>query len=249
MSSRPVAVVSGASVGIGQAIAVKLSDLGYDLVLSSLPGDSLDATEKMVSERGSSFFSCYSDLSNVKSIHELFIKAKREFGSLSVLVNNAAAPLHKPALTVTEKEWDFVVDVNLRGTFFMCQEMGRHLKNESRPGRIVNISSTHGLVALNGRSTYGITKAGIIHMTRMLAIEWADLGIRVNAVAPATISTPSREAVFASSGTRDMMVGRIPLKRFGTSEEVACAVGYLVSIEADFLTGQTIVLDGGLTSI
>jgi len=248
-SNRPIAFVTGASVGIGESIAVKLAELGYNLILSSLPGDSLKTTEDIVSKQGADFKSIYFNLDNIQSIREAFTQAKNEFGTISVLVNNAAAPLHKPALEVTEDDWNLISNVNLKGTFFMCQEMGKHLKNKNIPGSIINISSTHGLVALNDRSTYGIAKAGVNHMTRMLAVEWVDLNIRVNAIAPATISTPSREAALAQPGKREAMVERIPMKRFGMASEVAGAVGYLVSPEANFVTGQTIVIDGGLTSV
>jgi NAD(P)-dependent dehydrogenase (short-subunit alcohol dehydrogenase family) len=112
----------------------------------------------------------------------------------------------------------------------------------------VSIASTHGLVALAGRSAYGIAKAAVIHMTRMLAIEWAEHGIRVNAIAPGRIDTPSRAGSLAEPGYRDAALGRIPLRRFGAAEEVAGAVSYLVSPAASYITGQTLTLDGGLTS-
>ena len=130
----------------------------------------------------------------------------------------------------------------------MCQQMGRHLVQGGRPGCIVSIVSTHGLVGMAGRSVYGIAKAGMIHMTRMLAIEWAEHGIRVNAIAPGRVDTPSRAGSLAEPGYREAALGRIPLKRFGTAEEVAAAACYLASPQAAYITGQTLVLDGGLTA-
>jgi len=131
----------------------------------------------------------------------------------------------------------------------MCQQMGRHLVQGGRPGCIVSIVSTHGLVGMAGRSVYGIAKAGMIHMTRMLAIEWAEHGIRVNAVAPGTIDTPSRADYFAANpDAKKAMTDRIPFHRFGTTDEVAAAVRYLASPQAGYVTGQTLVLDGGLTA-
>jgi len=150
---------------------------------------------------------------------------------------------------VTEAEWDEVIDVNLKGTFFVSQQMGHHLIASGRPGCIVSIASTHGVIGLAARSTYGISKAGVSHMTRMLAIEWADHGIRVNAVAPGTVETRSRAAVFAANPQRrELMINRIPLGRFGTTEEMAAAVCYLAGPQAAYITGQTILVDGGLTS-
>ncbi|RPI39442.1 MAG: SDR family oxidoreductase, partial [Betaproteobacteria bacterium] len=157
--------------------------------------------------------------------------------------------LRRAALDVSREEWRQVLDVMLTGTFFMSQQMGRHLVARKRPGSIVSLASTHGLVGLPERSTYGIAKGGIVQMTRMLAIEWAPYGIRVNAIAPGTIETPSRRAHFdANPGVRERMLARVPNGRFGLPEEVAAAVVYLSSPGAAYVTGQTLVLDGGLTA-
>lgn len=248
-SSRPIAFVTGASVGIGQAIAVTLAERGFDLVLAALTHDELEETHDRVAKHQAASCTLAFDLADVGAIRPAFDHAVHALGPIDVLVNNAAVPLHKPALAVSAEEWNTVMDVNLRGTFFMCQAMGNHLIDNGRPGRIINISSTHGIVALKDRSTYGITKAGLIHMTRMLAIEWAEYDIQVNAVAPATVSTPSREEALAASGKRDFMVSRIPLGRFGSAREVAGSVAYLISSDAAFMTGQTLILDGGLTAV
>jgi len=131
----------------------------------------------------------------------------------------------------------------------MSQQMGRHLVESRRPGCIVNIASAHGFLGFAQRTTYGISKAGIIHMTKMLAYEWADHGIRVNAVAPGTVETRTRAEYFnANPQARQAMIDRIPVHRFGTPEEVAAAVSYLASAGAAYVTGQTLLLDGGLTS-
>jgi NAD(P)-dependent dehydrogenase (short-subunit alcohol dehydrogenase family) len=137
---------------------------------------------------------------------------------------------------------------NLRGTFFLSQQMGRHLVGRGRPGSIISIASTHGVLGFAQRSTYGISKAAIIHMTRMLAIEWAEHGIRVNAVAPGTTETPSRAPALADPTVRAAMLNRVPLRRFATAEEIAGAVSYLASPQAAYVTGQTLLVDGGLTA-
>jgi NAD(P)-dependent dehydrogenase (short-subunit alcohol dehydrogenase family) len=141
------------------------------------------------------------------------------------------------------------MDVNLTGTFFMSQQFARWLVANQRNGCIVSLASTHGVVSLAERSAYGISKAAIIHMTRMLAYEWAAHGIRVNAIAPGTIETPSRAAYFrANPGAREAMLKRVPLGKFGTQKDVAGAVVYLASEDAAYVTGHTLLLDGGLTS-
>jgi NAD(P)-dependent dehydrogenase (short-subunit alcohol dehydrogenase family) len=167
-----------------------------------------------------------------------------------VLVNNAGVPLIKPALGITPQEWDAVISVNLTGTFFISQEMGRYLIGNQRPGSIISIASTHGVVGAAGQSAYGISKAAVIHMTRMLAIEWAEYRVRVNAVAPGKVDTPSpvRQAVVADPANRERMLARIPLRRFARSEEVAAMVCYLAGPQATYITGQTLLLDGGLTA-
>jgi NAD(P)-dependent dehydrogenase (short-subunit alcohol dehydrogenase family) len=171
------------------------------------------------------------------------------FGRVDVLVNNAGVTLRRPALDVSRDEWQAVIDVNLSGTFFMSQQFARRVIARKQGGCIVSLASTHGVVALAERSTYGISKGAIIHMTRVLAYEWAQYGIRVNAIAPGTIETPSRTAYFdANPGTREALLRRVPIGKFGSEDDVAGAVAYLASADAGYITGQTLLLDGGLTT-
>jgi NAD(P)-dependent dehydrogenase (short-subunit alcohol dehydrogenase family) len=189
------------------------------------------------------------DLRDQGSVESAVRDAARAFGDLDVLVNNAGVTLRRDAIDVTREEWDEVLAVNLSGTFFMSREMARHLVARKRPGCIVSLASTHGVVALAQRSTYGISKGGIIQMTRMLAYEWAALCIRVNAIAPGTIETPSRAAYFAENPqAREAMLARVPAGHFGTPGDVAGAVAYLAGDDGGFVTGQTLLLDGGLTT-
>ncbi len=138
--------------------------------------------------------------------------------------------------------------INLTGTIFMSATMGRYLIGEKRPGCVISLASTHGVVGFAGASAYGIAKAGISHMTRMLAIEWAPHNIRVNAVAPGTTLTESRAPSLENPARRELMVNRIPLRRLGAPEEMAGAIRYLASPLASYITGQTLLLDGGLTA-
>ena len=245
---RRAAFVTGAAQGIGAAIALALARDGFDVAVSSTRPEKLAEVAAAIRAAGTRAVPVALDVRSTESIEQAMAEAVSACGRLDLLVNNAGVPLRKPALEVTPAEWENVLGVNLRGAFFISQSMGRHLVATSRPGCIVSIASTHGLVALAGRSAYAIGKAGIMQMTRMLAIEWAERGIRVNAVAPGRVDTPSRAGSLAEPGYRDAALGRIPLKRFATAEEVAAAVSYLASPQAAYITGQTLVLDGGLTA-
>ncbi|MDH5536493.1 MAG: SDR family oxidoreductase [Betaproteobacteria bacterium] len=246
---RRIAFVTGASQGLGQAIARALASSGYDLAISSRRHEALTHTVKLVESAGARGVPIELDLRSPSSMEQAFAQIAGTLGDIDVLVNNAGVTLRKSALEVTPGEWDEVMTVNLTGTFFMCQQMGRHLVAKRKPGSIVNISSTHGLVGFPQRSAYGISKAGILHATRMLALEWAGHGIRVNAIAPGTIETPTRAEYFkAEPEARKAMLARVPLHRFATPEDVAAAVCYLAGPQAGFVTGHTLTLDGGVTA-
>ena len=245
---RRAAFVTGASQGIGAAVALALARDGFDVAVSSTRPDKLAEVLSKIEAAGARAVPVALDVREPEGIERAMAEVIGTCGRLDVLVNNAGVPLTKPALDVTAAEWASVLDINLKGAFFMSQQMGRHLVQSGRPGCIVSIASTHGVVALAQRSAYGIAKAAIIHMTRMLAIEWAEHGIRVNAVAPGRVDTPTRAWSLGEPGYRESALARIPLRRFGTSEEIAGAVSYLASPAAAYITGQTLVLDGGLTS-
>ncbi|OGA37397.1 MAG: hypothetical protein A3G24_04075 [Betaproteobacteria bacterium RIFCSPLOWO2_12_FULL_62_13] len=248
-AGRRVGFVTGGSQGIGAAIALELARDGFDLAVSATRIEKLSDTIEQLAPTGARVVPVVLDLRSLPSMERAMAQVASVFGHLDVLVNNAGITLRKAALEVTAGEWDAVIETNVKGTFFLSQQMGRHLIGSGRPGCIINLASTHGVVGFAQRSTYGISKAAIIHMTRMLAIEWADHGIRVNAVAPGTVETPSRAAAFsANPDFREAMMKRIPLHRFATVEEVAGAVRYLASSQATYITGHTLLLDGGLTA-
>jgi NAD(P)-dependent dehydrogenase (short-subunit alcohol dehydrogenase family) len=246
-AAKQTAFVTGASQGIGAATAVALAHEGFDVAVSSTRIDKLEKLLAQIEAAGARAVPVELDVRSQASIEQAMGGVVSAFGHLDVLVNNASVPLRRLALEMTRAEWDDVIDVNLTGTFFMSQQMGRHLVGSRRSGCIINIASTHGLVGIAERVAYGIAKAAVIHMTKMLAIEWAAHGIRVNAVAPGRVDTPSRAGSLAEPGYRETALARIPLRRFATSEEVAAAVCYLAGPEATYITGHTLVLDGGLT--
>ena len=246
---RRVAFVTGASQGLGAEIAVALACDGCDVAVSSRRVERLSDTLGRIEAAGAHAVPVELDVKSESDMARAMAEAAAAFGGVDVLVNNAAVTLRRTALEVKREEWDELMSVNLKGTFFMSQLMGKHLVAARRPGCVINLASAHGLVGYAQRSAYGISKAGILQMTRALAIEWAEYGIRVNAVAPGTVDTPSRAEYFAANpDAKKAMTDRIPLHRFATSDEVAGAVRYLASPQASYITGQTLVLDGGLTA-
>ena len=242
------ALVTGTSAGLGRAIAVALAREGYDLALTELSTDALKDTLADPAVANRKAIPIALDLRSQDSIKAAFAKATGEFGGIDVLVNNAGRALLKPVVEVTTAEWDDVIDTNLKGAFFLSQLFGRDCIAKGRPGAIVSIASTHGMTGIVGRSVYGISKAGLIQMTRMLAIEWAPHNIRVNAVAPTTVMTESRQQLLSDPKARANALSRIPSGRFATPEEVAAAVVYLASPAAGSVTGHTLTVDGGLTA-
>ena len=243
------ALVTGCSAGLGRAIAVALAREGYDLALTELSADALKETLAQPDIARRKAVAIALDLRSQDSVKSAFERATTELGGVDLLVNNAGRALLKPVVDVTDAEWDDVIDTNLKGAFFLSQLFGRACIAHNRPGAIVSMASTHGMTGIAGRSVYGISKAGLIQMTRMLAIEWADKNIRVNAIAPTTVMTESRQEMLADPEKRKAALARIPSGRFATPEEIAAAVVYLASPGAASVTGHTLPVDGGLTAI
>lgn len=249
MQRKPTVFVTGASQGMGAALALRMARDGYDVAVSGTKAANLADTAGRLRDTGARVVAVALDLRQQSNIEHAMAEVIREFGELDVLVNNAGITTRSKAVDTTRGEWQDIIDVNVTGTFFMCQQMGRHLMAQQRAGCIINLGSTHGLVGFAQRSAYGVSKAAISQMTRMLAIEWADARIRVNAVAPGTVATPSRVAHFGADPKGfSEMIARVPLARLCEMDEVAAAVSYLASPAAQYITGQTLVLDGGLTS-
>ena len=249
MANR-IALVTGASYGVGAACALALAGAGYDVAIAATRLANLAQTLDAFGAIGRPAIPLVLDLRDQEDIELVFGHLARAVGPVDLLVNNAGTNLRRNAVDVTRAEWNEVIDTNLSGTFFLTQQAGRQWIATGRPGCVVNIASAHGLVGAPERSTYGISKAAIIHMTKMLAIEWAPLGIRVNAVAPGRMQTesPSRAEKGADPAYMAAVLARIPLHRLATADEVAAAVCWLASAEAGSVTGHTLVMDGGLTA-
>jgi NAD(P)-dependent dehydrogenase (short-subunit alcohol dehydrogenase family) len=243
--------VSGASYGVGAATALALAHAGYDVAISATRAQNLSETVTALDVFGVRVLPLILDLGSRASIERAMHEIVAAFGGLDLLVNNAGTNLRARAIDVTPARWDEMMTVNVTGTFHLTQQAGRHLIEQRRSGAIVTIASTHALIGAPERSTYGIVKAAQVQMTRMLAVEWAEHGIRVNAIAPGRMETasPSRAGTGADPNYMKAMLERIPLHRLCTPEEVAAAVVYLASPQAASITGQVLVLDGGLTAV
>jgi NAD(P)-dependent dehydrogenase (short-subunit alcohol dehydrogenase family) len=245
-----VALVTGASYGVGAATALALARDGFRIVVTATRESNLDATLAAVRAAGQQAVGVELDLRSQLSIEKTAAAAIKAFGRIDVLVNNAGVNLRSKAIETARGEFEDVLLTNVTGTFFLTQQIGRYLVARHAPGRIVMIASAHALVGAAERSAYGISKAAILQMTRMLAIEWADYGITVNAVAPGRLDTasPSRAGTGTNKDYMEAMLKRVPLHRLATAEEIAAAAVFLAGPGAASMTGQTIVIDGGLTA-
>jgi NAD(P)-dependent dehydrogenase (short-subunit alcohol dehydrogenase family) len=243
-----VALVTGAGRGLGRAIALALADAGADVALGlrdvATGGDV--ATE--VEELGRSAQPLQMDVANMEQIRRAVDETVERFGRLDILVNNAGLGPQNLAEEVREEDFDLTVAVNLKGTFFASQAAGRVMIHQGS-GRIVNLSSQAGFVALPGESVYCATKAAISHLTKCLAVEWGKHGINVNAVAPTFIETPGTEPALSDPVFRTDVEERIAgLHRIGRPVDVTGAVVFLASSAASLITGETILIDGGWTA-
>ena len=248
-SDRRVALVTGASYGLGAASAKALAQDGLDVIVTELNTDDLgDTLAAIEATDGARAAAVALDLRSAESIENAMAEALAAFGRVDVLVNNAGILLVKPALEVTADELNQVLAVNVTGTYLMSQQVARHLVDAGRPGCIVNIASTFTVMGAPNVSAYGISKAAVGGITRHLAVEWADYGIRVNAVAPGSVKTKLRAEIMAANPARaEANLAKIPMQRFGTPEDMAGAVAYLASPAAEYVTGHVLAVDGGLT--
>lgn len=246
---RRCAIVTGASYGVGAATARALAAAGHDLVLTATSLDNLAATRAILAGSSTRVLPLALDVCRADSIAAAVAATVAEFGRIDVLINNAGTNLRKNAVDVTPQEWDYVMDASIKGAFFLTQQVGRHMITAGTPGAIVNVASSHAFIGAKERSTYGIAKAALVQMTRMLAVEWAEHRIRVNAVAPGRMETASPSRADTGNDPKYMaaMLSRIPLGKFATAEEVAAACVFLAGAYAASITGQVLVIDGGLT--
>ncbi|HEX7360462.1 MAG TPA: glucose 1-dehydrogenase [Bryobacteraceae bacterium] len=243
-----VALVTGAARGLGRAIALALANSGATVALGlrdrNRPGDTQEKIEAM----GRKTLSLQMDTAKLDQIHGAIEEVVEQFGRIDLLVNNAGIAPSALAEVFSEEDFDRTLAVNLKGTFFACQYAGRHMIRQ-KSGSIVNMSSQAGFAALPSESVYCMTKAGIAHLTKCLAVEWGHYGIRVNAIAPTFIRTPGTEEALSDPEFEADVIDRIAgLHRIGEPTEVTGAVVFLSSPAASLITGHTILIDGGWTA-
>ncbi|OGK99435.1 MAG: 2-deoxy-D-gluconate 3-dehydrogenase [Candidatus Rokubacteria bacterium RIFCSPHIGHO2_12_FULL_73_22] len=239
-----VAIVTGASRGLGRAIALALAGAGADVALAARSKPDLEETARLARATGRRALVVPTDVTRYDAVEALVARTVEELGRLDVLVNNSGVARPAPLAETSPADWRAVLDVNLTGVFHGCRAAGPHLIAQ-KSGKVINLASVLGQVGLAGYTVYAASKGGVIALTRALGVEWARHGIQVNAIAPGWFVTEMNEAAFAEPKLAERLLRDVPMRRTGRLEEIGPLAVYLASPASDFMTGQTIFLDGG----
>lgn len=240
-----IAIVTGASRGIGEAIATAFASAGAKLVLASRKQAELDQVAEKIRAAGGDVYVVPTHTGKIEDIKSLVQKTAEKYGCIDILVNNAGTnPVFGPIINIDEKAWDKIFEVNLRGFFFLSKEVA-NIMSEKGGGVIINMASVAGIKPGIGLGAYSISKAGVIMLTKVLAQEWASMNIRVNAIAPGVIKTKFAEALYSSSELVEEILRGISIKRLGEPDDIVGVALFLASGASSYITGETIVVDGG----
>ncbi len=245
--SGQVALVTGTSRGLGQYFARALARAGADLILTSRHPETLSEFEAEIRSLGRKSVSLALDVRDFASIQKMAAEAEAAFGQVHILVNNAGCNVRKPALDVSWDDWNLVVETNLRGSFFVAQAIARGMVAR-RYGRIINIGSVTSVAGYAGLAPYGASRGGIRQLTMSLADDWGPHGVTVNCLAPGWFRTRQNQVLYENQEWVDYLVERIPLKRPGAPDDLDGAVVFLASEASRYITGQTLLVDGGIST-
>jgi NAD(P)-dependent dehydrogenase (short-subunit alcohol dehydrogenase family) len=240
------ALIIGGGRGIGRAVAAGFAEAGADVVISSRTQEQLDVTAKEISaltER--KVVGIAADISTKEGIDALVLKVAGEFGHIDILLNAAGINVRGTALDFTEDGWDTVQNVQLKGVFLMSQAVARHMKEKGVKGKIINVASLTSVLGLPNMVSYACAKGAVVQLTKVLANELAEYGINVNAFGPGYVKTEMTKAIFDNPERVQDLLSRIPVKRFGSPEDMVGAALFLASSASDYVTGQVVYVDGG----
>ena len=239
-----VAIVTGASKGLGRAMAIGMADAGADIVLVSRTLKDLEVVAEEIRAKGRKALSVPADVSKSGDIEQMVKEAMDKFGKIDVLVNNTGISGDKPVLKMEEEYWDYVMSVNLKAPFLCSKAVGAEMVKRKK-GKIINISSITFTMAIPNMTSYCASKAGVVQFTKALALEWARHNIQVNAICPGYFRTPMNEEFFSSEAGKKIIEQTLPLKRLGEPEELVGSVIFFASDASNFITGAVLVVDGG----
>lgn len=245
--SGKVAIVTGGNQGIGLGITRGLTTAGATVIIANRRSSAGQAAAESLKKEGLNAVAIPTDVSSESSIAALVTKVINDFGKIDILVNNAGVIVRKPAVDISRKDWDYIMDTNLKGVFFCCQLVGREMIRRKQ-GKIINISSDVSQKVTLERSVYATSKAGVSHLTRCLALEWAKYNINVNAIGPGPTITPLNQKNYEEHPENlEKTIQSIPMGRVGSPSDYAGAAIFLASEASNFVTGQTLLADGGST--
>ena len=245
--SGQVAIVTGASRGLGQHMARALTKAGADLVVTSREVSHVTPFADEIRATGRRAVALELDVRNLESIKTMVATAEEYYGRLDILVNNAGCNVRKPALDVTWEDWNLILDTNLRGAFFVAQEVARHMVTR-KYGRIINIGSVTSVAGYAGLGPYGASRGGIRQLTMSLADDWGRHGITVNCLAPGWFCTDQNKVLYENKEWVEYLCDRIPVKRPGELRDLDAAVVFLAAESSRYVTGQTLLVDGGIST-
>lgn len=242
--SGKIAIVTGASKGLGRAMVLGMADAGADIVLVSRTLKDLEAVAQEIRAKGRKALSVPADVSKSADIERMVKEAMEKFGKIDILVNNTGISGDKPVLKMEEDYWDYVMSVNLKAPFLCSKAVGAEMVKRKK-GKIINISSITFTMAIPNMTSYCASKAGVVQFTKALALEWARHNIQANAICPGYFRTPMNEEFFSGEAGKKIIEQTLPLKRLGEPEELVGSVIFFASGASDFITGAVLVVDGG----